>query len=377
MYINIEKDKISLIRSFLDKVRFHTVFKMLKYEDYYFNPSIFPIHIKRMEGLPERLKLLFKLIVLSENVSLSEFCSFFGEGIVQCLVSCNLFSIRGNELISKGYSIISCFDLYLLSESKNILPAFKINDSNLVNIYLGNDSYRLGNAIISHKPFGQVLDLCSGSGIQALISLKSSEKATVVEINEKAIPAIRFNSILNGLDERIHIINSSLYNGIGSENKYDVIIANPPFFAIPHGVKFPLCGDGGYDGMDIVRKILGGFENRLNNQGSFLMVLEAIGDEKSPFIIDEIRQQVKGKGYETMIFYHYICPKDALVDYFSFLMELVNHELNKQEIAEIMKKHYTKLGVQYSYSTTVVINKVEYAKDEYFQEFKLFKGRQK
>lgn len=54
-----------------------------------------------------------------------------------------------------------------------------------------------------------------------------------------------------------------------------------------------MCGDGGEDGMDIAKKIVDGYEKYLQPGGYAYMVLECIGDEERPYILDYFREKLK------------------------------------------------------------------------------------
>lgn len=115
-----------------------------------------------------------------------------------------------------------------------------------------------------------ILDFCSGSGVQAITTLAALSKvfpnarATCVDVNPRALKFIRFNAILNGFDEtdeRIRLIHGNLDSGnlLSSDGdtktllealkqpdntsnnierrqqdrSYQIILANPPFIPVP------------------------------------------------------------------------------------------------------------------------------------------------
>ncbi|CAB9508563.1 Methylates the class 1 translation termination release factors RF1 PrfA and RF2 PrfB on the glutamine residue of the universally conserved GGQ motif (By similarity) [Seminavis robusta] len=111
------------------------------------------------------------------------------------------------------------------------------------------------------------LDLCTGSGIQALaaitqwkLKLESSSATssrhqtrlhmTAVDINPRALRFTLFNAILNGLEHHIQLVQADLVSGsiiVGKTHdqqnledyfregnrKYQLILANPPFLPVP------------------------------------------------------------------------------------------------------------------------------------------------
>jgi ribosomal protein L3 glutamine methyltransferase len=87
------------------------------------------------------------------------------------------------------------------------------------------------------------------------------------------------------LQDRIALIQSDLYDNV-PENKYDLIITNPPYVNAASMGKLPpeylrepqIALAGGDDGMDLVRKIVAGAAKRLTPKG--LLMVE-IGNERA------------------------------------------------------------------------------------------------
>lgn len=155
----------------------------------------------------------------------------------------------------------------------------------------------------------KILDMCAGSGIQALSVLASLEKvdptatAICVDINDRALRFTKFNALLNGLDGgRVHAIKADLISGsmldpqdyvkcskdINRENSlldflmeigegstkhgipvgpYDIILANPPFIPTPQpkqgdnvseiiSKRYGLFSSGGSSGEEVLKSII-------------------------------------------------------------------------------------------------------------------------
>eukprot|EP00557_Chaetoceros_sp_GSL56_P013686 CAMPEP_0176478836 /NCGR_PEP_ID=MMETSP0200_2-20121128/1401_1 /TAXON_ID=947934 /ORGANISM="Chaetoceros sp., Strain GSL56" /LENGTH=742 /DNA_ID=CAMNT_0017874805 /DNA_START=27 /DNA_END=2252 /DNA_ORIENTATION=- len=75
---------------------------------------------------------------------------------------------------------------------------------------------------MEEKQFGfRILDLCTGSGVQALSMLMSMSgidptvTATCVDVNDRALRFVRFNALLNGIDsDRIWTLKADLISGL-------------------------------------------------------------------------------------------------------------------------------------------------------------------
>lgn len=185
----------------------------------------------------------------------------------------------------------------------------ELNDGAVM--YIGPDSL----ALVQHLPLDQfvasrnnssqddgsstlqILDFCTGSGIQALSILKALEVshpntvATCLDINSRALRFTMFNTILNGFSEdrvrciKADIVSHKVLDTVTSPMKddqfledvldnhsFDIIIANPPFIPVPCvtenadnsrdssldaiSARYGLFSSGGSTGEEILREVI-------------------------------------------------------------------------------------------------------------------------
>ena len=115
-----------------------------------------------------------------------------------------------------------------------------------------SDSLMLRDAV-SAPAACQVLDLCTGSGIQALQVARAAERVVAVDINSRAAAVAAFNARLNGVSN-IEVRLGDLYSPVRGE-QFDLVIANPPFVASPYA-NAPSYHSGGPRGDRILRRII-------------------------------------------------------------------------------------------------------------------------
>lgn len=126
-----------------------------------------------------------------------------------------------------------------------------------------SDSLLLRDAIVA--PDGRhALDLCTGSGIQALQRASTLEHAVAVDINPRAVGIARFNAQLNGVGN-VDVRVGNLYAPIGNQ-QFDLIIANPPFVSSPYATG-PSYHAGGPTGDRVLRRIIAGWGSHLRPGG--------------------------------------------------------------------------------------------------------------
>jgi ribosomal protein L3 glutamine methyltransferase len=137
----------------------------------------------------------------------------------------------------------------------------------------------------------RVLELCTGSGSLAIIAADVFPNAEVdaLDISRDALAVAKKNVGDYGLSDRIHLIESDLYNAI-QDQRYDLIICNPPYvndasmgnlpIEFRHEPKLALAG--GQDGMDVIRRVIAGAMTHLKRNSRAALVLE-IGHERDHF----------------------------------------------------------------------------------------------
>lgn len=124
-----------------------------------------------------------------------------------------------------------------------------------------------------------VLDLCTGSGCLAILASRSFPNARIdaVDISSDALDVAAQNVADYALEHRISLHQGDLFKPLG-DNRYDVIISNPPYVdaegmaGLPRECRFEpkLAFDGGADGLDILRRILKGAGKHLTPEGGLL-----------------------------------------------------------------------------------------------------------
>jgi len=117
----------------------------------------------------------------------------------------------------------------------------------------------------------KVLDLCTGSGILALFAAKSASKVIGVDISPRAIAFSKINAELNNLSNKVELKLGNLFEPVKDE-KFDLIIVNPPFEPTPKGSIDYLYSDGGEKGTKFVENILLNIREYLNQNGRFQMI---------------------------------------------------------------------------------------------------------
>jgi Methyltransferase small domain len=151
-------------------------------------------------------------------------------------------------------------------------------------MFVGADSRWLARATV-RSPVSSALDLCTGSGVQALLAATHCRRVAAVDINSRAVRCTRFNAKALGCGN-LEVFEGDLYEPVGKE-KFDLITANPPF--VPSPVNSIGFRDGGRTGEDVQRRIVAGLSDHLAQGGMAQMVTE-IGERDTVPLADRVRE---------------------------------------------------------------------------------------
>lgn len=189
-------------------------------------------------------------------------------------------------------------------------------------MYIGPDSLALVQHWILHPNLrhdgGALLDLCTGSGVQALAALtvQQCNQAVLVDVSRRALRFAAFSAALNGLSS-LTFVQGDLLTGKGrivsdsmgefrnltelllqlctertDAGCYDWVTANPPFLPVPDqtvneysgvetiSARHGLFSAGGPSGEDVLAKILSLSSRLLKDNGYAAVVSEFFFDCK-------------------------------------------------------------------------------------------------
>ena len=139
--------------------------------------------------------------------------------------------------------------------------------------------------VIERKGSARVLDIGTGSGCIALSFLHERESVTctATDISDAAIACARRNADALGLADRLTLVECDLADGISSDAApFDAVVSNPPYIPTAEvdtlsreivGFEPRIALDGGPDGLDVFRRILGVLPRLLARGGIFVCEL--------------------------------------------------------------------------------------------------------
>lgn len=171
-------------------------------------------------------------------------------------------------------------------------------------------SHLLGEAVLAEVGEGdRVLDMGTGSGVNAILAAKNGADVLAVDINERALEAASLNAERNGVSDRVEFRRSDVFSDV--DGTFDLIVFDPPFrWFAPRDLFEAAMTDDGYQAMTrFFREVRG----HLSSRGKMLIFFGTSGD------LGYLQQLVREGGFSSEVLATDGLVRDGwTVEYFTF-----------------------------------------------------------
>ena len=159
----------------------------------------------------------------------------------------------------------------------------------------------------------RVLDMGTGSGVNAIAAASKSADVVAVDVNPIAVDCARQNAELNGMAPRIAVRESDVFENVSG--RFDVIIFDPPFrWFRPRDLRERGTADEDYGALTSFFRDVKGY---LAPEGRILLNFGTTGD------IDYLRHLISQHGFDVEELRKVEGEKDGLaVAYFAYRLTL-------------------------------------------------------
>jgi release factor glutamine methyltransferase len=126
-----------------------------------------------------------------------------------------------------------------------------------------------------------VLDLCTGSGLLALVAAARGASSTAIDVSRRALASVRLNAAVNRV--RVTALRGDLFEPVAGR-RFDLIVSNPPYLPDPEEA-LPARGparawDAGPSGRAFLDRICAGVGEHLNPGGALLLIHSSVCGER-------------------------------------------------------------------------------------------------
>ncbi len=237
----------------------------------------FPLYLFAYLGRGEPLDRLIALFLLSAALAEPAAHKLLGERLPM-LLACGLLERLEDGRIAAAASLYPCQGgLFATDHRFRHTPRLEESRPAQPVMYLGGDSYALAR-LTPRRKVSSCLDLCTGSGVHAILAARHSERVVGVDLNPRAVAFARFNARLNGA--AVDFREGDAYGPVGDE-RFALILGNPPFVPSP-AVRIAFR-DGGPQGEDVLAKIVAGLPQHLAEGGRAQIVTHLVEHSGEPY----------------------------------------------------------------------------------------------
>jgi hypothetical protein len=251
-----------------------------------------PLPVYRAERLAVRdpLALAIDLLLLQGSLPADELDRLFAASERDVLIRAGLLDIDENGVARARASLFPIGDRLIFSDHtwpELPHPGYATVPYDHV-MWVGLDSRHLARCT-TRRPFRTALDLCTGSGVHALLASSHTEHVFAVDINPRAALCTRFNAQVSGA-ANLDVVVGDLFEAVHGDS-FDLITANPPF--VPSPLDTVRFRDGGRSGEDILKRIVAGLPHHLA-PGGIAQIITELGERNHEPLVHRLREWLNG-----------------------------------------------------------------------------------
>jgi SAM-dependent methyltransferase len=239
----------------------------------------------RLTALPEAERTWYQVLLLGRPIPIERIVATFGMEMANDLQEVGLLQPHGARLATPGLGLAAFEGMYVASSLDRSYPEGR---GLRRRAYIGVDSYLVAHFLPRTRRVGSVLDLCCGSGLFSIVMSAGAERVLAVDVDPVSVSVATFNATLNDC-RAMHVLAGDLFAPIGDE-RFDLVVANPPMVATPDHLPLSTFADGGRDGLTLTRRLLDGLATHLSTEGRALIYVEGFGDERGPRVMVELER---------------------------------------------------------------------------------------
>jgi SAM-dependent methyltransferase len=226
--MNLDASALAIIRELLDETMYALVDFRLSFE-VELAPTGFPRFSALQAALPRlhpAQETVFRLFRLGEPVGDARVREALPGRALEAFAAVGLIERSDDTWRTPSLLIVPIEGLYLMVGVPPSYPTW----TGATRTWMDLSTYVAIRALPTTLVGERVLDLCSGSGVLALVcARRGATRAIGLEIDESAVELATANAVLNGVPDRVEFRRSDGLAALAGDETFDFAVCNTPY----------------------------------------------------------------------------------------------------------------------------------------------------
>ncbi|MFY9724160.1 MAG: methyltransferase [Bryobacteraceae bacterium] len=244
---------------------------------------------------PSRLTTLFRWFWIGAPVETVTAAEMIPERMLSLFLKAGLLTPQDGSLVSTVR--VSAFADYLILSDHAVSRTGTLRSDTVL---WPTPATLLCYHLSIQTPVGRMLDLGTGNGVLALMAASHSASVVATDLNSRAREFCVFNAALNGVTN-VEFREGSAFEPVRGE-RFDLILANPPFFVTPSVRRTYSDNSMELDGF--CRSLILDAPEHLNENGYCQMLIEWVQVEGQLWQ-DRLKEWFQGLGCDVWVLVNY------------------------------------------------------------------------
>jgi predicted RNA methylase len=234
MKLDCDAAAISYLRSYFEESKYAMVDFRLSLEAPN-GPTGFPKFeqlrsvVARLDGVSQ---VIFRLFRLGEAVDNSTMEKMLPAEVLGAMLRVGLLQQDGGEWRTPNLLLLPVEGILLFV---SVPPSYPTATAPC-RVWFDLSSYVFARSLPLELDSHNVLDVCSGSGVQSLLCAKRGARSVVgLELEADAIELAKFNAIFNGVGARTEFRRSDKLQALRPDERFDYFLCNTPYAPMTGG----------------------------------------------------------------------------------------------------------------------------------------------
>jgi len=223
------------------------------------------------------------------------------------------------------------------------------------NVYIGDDSLLFSEFVRSLPKSRLGLDMGSGSGISSVALAATCERVIGFDVVAECETAGRITAALNYCDDRVGFTTSSI-EAYSPSTRFNVVIGNPPGVPVPPDITYSVAGNGGSDGLHLVRLFLSSATEWCQAEGTIAMRFQSVQDGDGITAYRLISALAKKYRWDVSLVTDIVVPIEVRSALTMSNAAKLNPHISLIDLASKIDKHMVNIGARSYTSTLMTIN---------------------